>query len=220
MGARYRVAPGATLRIGSASGSVTVTAEDRADVEVEPPDRRVELLDGGKTIEIRSRSSSLEIRCPQGINVAIGGMSGHIRLIGRFGAVKVSTMSGHVEVGDALGDVDVRSMSGQIEVRSCGGRCQLNTKSGRVSVGKVNRAARISTFSGNVELGTAGVEDVEIKSISGRITVRVPEGRYPRARLRSISGRLRCDCPQGTDFEIKANTISAWVEVTAEAPVQ
>ncbi len=218
MGSRFQIPGGAALRVASLSGSVSVVAEDRADLEIDPPDRRVELLDGGRIVEIKSRSSSLQIRCPSGTDVSVGAVSGHVRLTGQFGSVKVSGVSGHIEVDSASGDVDVRSVSGSLSVNSCGGRCQLNTKSGSVRIGKVEKAARISTISGSVDLGTAGQEDIEIRSVSGRITVRVPEGRHPRARLRTLSGRLRCDCPQGSDFEIKARTISASVEVTSEAP--
>jgi DUF4097 and DUF4098 domain-containing protein YvlB len=68
-------------------------------------------------------------------------------------------------------------------------------------------------MSGHIEVGTAGQDEVEIKSISGRVTVKVDEGRLPHAKLRSISGRVRCECPEGGDFEIKASTISGSIEV-------
>ena len=213
MGARFEIPPGARLRVATASGHISLIAEDRQDLEVEPPDRRVELEHGGRVVDVRSRSSNLEIRCPRGIDVSIGAISGHVRLAGEFGSVKVSAVSGHIEVDSTQGDVDVRAVSGHLSVKACGGRCKLNTKSGRITVGRVEKEAHASTISGNVELGTAGGGDVEVKTISGRVTVRVVGERHPRVRMRSFSGKTVCDCPQGSDFEVRASSLSGTVEI-------
>jgi DUF4097 and DUF4098 domain-containing protein YvlB len=68
-------------------------------------------------------------------------------------------------------------------------------------------------MSGNIGLGTAGTDDVDVKTISGKVEVLVDDGRSPRINFRSISGRTHCECPQGTDFEINASTISGSVEI-------
>src|SRR3970040_2177088 len=205
MGIQHPIQPGAALRLLSSSGEVVVTAEDRDDLDVEPPDGRVEMKDGGRTAEVKSRSAGLRVRCPRGTDVSVGVISGQVRLAGEFGSVKVSAVSGHIEIDSASGDVDVRRVSGHVSghlsATTCGGRGQLNTKSGQIRIGHVEKAARVSTLSGSVELGTAGEEDVEVKSISGRVTVRVAEGRRPHVKIRTLSGKLHCDCPQGTDFD-------------------
>lgn len=211
MSARHALPPGASLRVLSGSGEVIVTAEERSDLEIDPP-RHVEPKNG--TIEVRSRSGSLRVRCPKLTNISVGVISGHVRLEGEFGSVKVSAVSGSIEIDSAAGDLDVRSVSGQLTVKTCRGRCQLNTKSGHIRVEDVGGAAQASTMSGRVEVGTRGQGDVELKTISGSVSVRVLEPKYPRVRFRSLSGRLRCDCPQGTDFDLKASTISGSLEVT------
>src|SRR3972149_2840824 len=167
MGLQHPLKPGAAVLLRASSGEVSVTAEERDDLDVEPPDRRVEMKDGGRTAEVKSRSGSLRVRCPKGTDVSIGVISGGVRLAGQFGSVKVSAVSGHIEIDSASGDVDVRSVSGHLSVNTCGGRCQLNTKSGHIRIGRVGKAARVSTLSGSVELGTAGEEEGEVKSISG-----------------------------------------------------
>jgi DUF4097 and DUF4098 domain-containing protein YvlB len=215
MSARYEIPPAARLRISSMSGSIKVIAEDRSDVETDPG-RRMELVDGERIAQIKSTSSSLHVRCPLGTDVSAGTVSGGVKLAGRFGSVKVATISGSIEIDVASGDVDLRSVSGSLSVEACGGRCQLNTKSGSIAVGHVEKGIRASSLSGSVELGTAGLEDVEIRNVSGRLRVRVSNERAPHIRLRSVSGRLRCDCPEGTDFEIRATTISGSLEVTKE----
>src|SRR3972149_2307966 len=123
MGIQHPIKPGAALRLLASSGEVIVTAEDRDDLDVEPPDRHVEMKDGGRTAEVKSRSGGLRVRCPRGTNVSIGVISGHVQLAGQFGSVKVSAVSGHIEIDSASGDVDVRSVSGHLSVNTCGGRC-------------------------------------------------------------------------------------------------
>ncbi len=210
MSARYDLPAGASLRVLSGSGEVTVSAEERSDLEVDPP-RHVEVKNG--TVEIRSRSGSLRVRCPRLINVSVGVISGHVRLEGEFGSVKVSAVSGSIEVDSAAGDLDMRSVSGHLVVKTCRGRCQLNTKSGHIRVDDIGGATHASTMSGRVEVGIRGGGDVELKTISGSVSVRVLEPKRPRVRFRSLSGRLRCECPQGTDFDLKASTISGSLEV-------
>ena len=48
MGSQYELPENGRIRVLSASGSVTVIAEERSDVEVEPANRSVELKESGR----------------------------------------------------------------------------------------------------------------------------------------------------------------------------
>jgi len=211
MGASYKTAPGARLRVASASGSIVITAEDRDDFEIDPPDRRVEIKDSA--LEVRSKSSSMRIRCPTGTDVSVAAMSGSVRLEGTFGSVKINAISGSIEVDHALRDVDIRSVSGNLTVGSCGGECSINSKSGRITIGHVVGGTRAATISGSLDLECEGQKDLELKTISGRMTLRIPEGRHPRVRFRTLAGKLHCDCTQGNDFEIRAASVSGSIDI-------
>src|SRR3972149_6812002 len=89
MGVQHPLQPGASLRILTSSGQIVATAEERDARDGEPPDRHVEMKDGGRTAEVKSRSGSLRVRCPKGTDVSIGVISGGVRLAGRSGSVKV-----------------------------------------------------------------------------------------------------------------------------------
>jgi DUF4097 and DUF4098 domain-containing protein YvlB len=242
MGSRYQLPENGRIRVLSASGSVTVIAEDRSDVEVEPANRTVELTESGRhhhsnrygifdrlhrsrpegdeppekrpVLEAKSKSGSIEVRCPTGTDVSVGAMSGRVKLIGTFGSLKISTVSGGIEIDTATGNVDARCVSGSITVKSCSGRADVSSKSGRVRIDHVEGAAHASTISGGVEIGTAGGEDVELKMVSGGAKVKVLSEKHPRIRFTSLSGKMHCDCTQGSDFDLRVKSISGSLEVT------
>ena len=233
MGTRHRLPPAASLCLTASSGDVTVIAEQRSDIEA-PNDARVETASSehGPVLEIsspRGGSSDLEVRCPAGTPVSVGTISGDVRLHGDLGPATVTTTSGDVSV-DRAAALDARSVSGHLEVDCCSGICRLNTKSGHIKAGDTGpaEAATVSgyvrlhhtaggvavrTVSGNVELGTDGTEPVNVRTVSGGITVKVPKERLPAAKLRSLSGKIDCDCLQGSDFPLEVTSVSGKIEV-------
>ena len=232
MSMRFDLPSGATLRVVTRRGHVDVTAEDREDVAVETTGAlEAKTAVDGKTLILDGRRSSarLEVRCPTGTSVSIGTISGHVSLSGVFGSVGVATTSGSVRV-DRATRVDLRSVSGDLSVVSCDDRCHLLTASGRiiaeatgsadvcsasgaVRLGRAAGPVSICTVSGQVELGASGKDGVAVRTVSGAIKVKVPQGRQPSAHLRSVSGRVRCDCPEGTDFDLNAASFSGAIEV-------
>lgn len=223
----------AELHLSTISGSVTVTAEDRADVLIArgAPGRGVE-TDATGRIGLRSAkggSANLEIRCPLGSDVIVGSVSGNIALRGRLGAVRVTTVSGTVDV-DMAEALDARTVSGNIAVARCDGRCRVQSKSGKALVGSAGDA-RVTTFSGEVrldealgdvqaqsasgriEIGLRGKNDVAVQTMSGSVRVAVPPGVRPHMRLRALTGRPHSDCEEGTDCEIRVQSLSGTIEV-------
>ena len=64
MGMRYAVPKGARLKVLTVSARVQVVAEDRSDVEIDPPERRIENSEDGHVMETHSKSTNLQIRVP------------------------------------------------------------------------------------------------------------------------------------------------------------
>ena len=223
------------LHVGTRSGRVTITAEERDDLRIESGaplrDDKITTGDDGKIgiTSPRGGSAWLEIHCPSGADVTIGTVSGRVELRGRFGPVRVTTVSGRIEVEQAAA-LDARSVSGRITVGRCGGRCRLRTKSGRITCDSAGDAS-MSTLSGRIHLGdatgkvaaqsvsgkvearTQGKDDVAIQTLSGSVRVEVPKEVRPNARLKSMTGRPRCDCKEGDDIEIAVRSMSGKIEV-------
>lgn len=221
------------LRITTRSGRVAVVAEDRADIYVPDGESIGEVVvDDEGAVAITSAnggSARMELRCPTGSDVRVGTGSGRVELRGELGHVHVTTASGSVAV-DRVASADLRSVSGSVSVGSCSQLCRLQTKTGRAEVGNAERAevstvsgrvtvdrakgeVQVRTATGAVEVGTAGSNDVAVQTLSGAVTVRVPSGVRPAARLKSLTGRLRCDCEEGSDCSVSVSTMSGKVEV-------
>jgi DUF4097 and DUF4098 domain-containing protein YvlB len=222
----------AELHLMTRSGRITVIGEERPDVLAEGASSRGVESDATGRVRIASAkggSAALEARCPAGSDVVIGTMSGRVELRGTLGAVRVTTVSSDIDVerADAL---DVRTVSGSIEVGACPGQCSLRTKSGKATVGsagdafvstisgtiRLGRAARkvrAQTVSGGVRVGTQSDGDVKVQTLSGAVTVEVPEGVRPEAHLASMTGRPRVECPEGDDCRIAVRSVSGRIEV-------
>ena len=64
-----------------------------------------------------------------------------------------------------------------------------------------------------VEVGLVGSGRLDVKALSGSVTVSVPRGARPTTRLKALSGDVRCDCPDGGEGEIKVKTLSGNIRV-------
>jgi DUF4097 and DUF4098 domain-containing protein YvlB len=215
------------LRISRRSGKVRVTADPGAAVSVEGG--RLHPNDDG-SLEIHARGSdTLEVTCPTGTDLTISTASGAIKVTGEVGSVKVTTKSGNLEIERASA-IDARGASGRVRVGVCSGECHVVFVSSNVHIDEAGRAvvatvsgnieagtvqdAEVKTVSGNIELGARGGGRLSARSISGSVSISVPDGDRPATRLKSVSGRVRCECSQGDDGEISAKTVSGGIEVT------
>src|ERR671910_1883755 len=123
--------PTPTVRITARSGSVEVTGEPRADVTVKGA-RHAEVLADG-SVEVKARSGSVKVRCPEGSGVIVGAGSGDVELLGRLGHARVTVGSGSISVED-VERLDARTASGSFDVGVCAGECRCKTASGGIRV--------------------------------------------------------------------------------------
>ena len=218
--------PGTVIRVTARSGRVKVTGEERGDVVVTGA-RDAKVKDDGE-IEVKAKSGSVEVRCPEGSDVIVGANSGRVELRGRLGYARVTVGSGSVLV-DYVERLDARTGSGSFEVTECAGECRLKTGSGGIKLGQSGEAdlasgsgaveaelvegAKVKAGSGKVDVGLVGPGRLDIKALSGSVTVRVPRGSRPATRLKALSGDVQCECPDGGDGEIKVKTLSGNIQV-------
>lgn len=218
---------GPEVRVTTSSGSVRVIGEERADVVAEGGTVKVD----GPTVTVvgKKSSGSLTIRCPEGMDLVVGTRSGSLRILGRVGAVRYTAMSGSVQA-EHVGSADIRTMSGSIQVERCDGLCRVKTKSGSTRVGSagavevtigsgsidvqhVTGSARARAISGSVGIGAQGEGRIEAETMSGSITITLPEGVRPHVRAKSLSRSTDIGVPSGDDCEIYCKTLSGGIKV-------
>lgn len=213
-----------SVRLSGNSQQVRVIAEARNDVLVEGA-ARVEME--GERTTIDDVRGGLVVRVPTGSDLVIGSTSGQVVVKGTLGIVAVATSSGRivveraasvdartqtaqVTIGRASGECRVRSESGQIKIGSCGG-VDAATATGRIVLREVGGAVRAHCVSGRIEVEMAVAADVDAETVSGRITVALPDGVRPY-RLDGI-GR-EAGRPDGYDCTIRAVSQSGRIDVS------
>jgi len=169
----------------------------------------------GRGPEIR-----LRVTCPHGAELDIGSKSADVDARGEFGSVELKSASGDVAVEKAGGDVRVKTASGDIHVEEVGGRLDVNSASGDLHAGSVAGETKVQLVSGDVHIREAA-DSVTANTVSGDQRLEaVSKGRLD---LRAISGDITVGIRQGSKLFVDANTISGSTSSEVElsdAPAQ
>jgi DUF4097 and DUF4098 domain-containing protein YvlB len=206
-----------------------VRCEAREDIEVVSGADTDDVSVEGGEVRISGISGRLEVRVPAGIDLFIGSLSGSVDVRGRARSVNVSTASGSIEVEEAQ-KAELRTISGHVSLNRCEGDCRISTKSGRAEAGAIGQAdiatmsgrvevrkaagpVRVKSASGRVEVGADGAYDVDVKTMSGSVTVRMPKHVRPSTRFRTLSGRQENHLGPGQDCQVSVATMSGRIEL-------
>jgi DUF4097 and DUF4098 domain-containing protein YvlB len=217
------------IRIALIAGEVIVRGEERDDVRVVEGDGTPEWSpDGFLTIKPHARHARVHLLVPRGAEVVVGTITGTVTFEGEVAIARINTKSGGIRVERAL-DVDARTLSGAITIGACE-RCRVRSGSGRIQIGsamvvevssisgrieveEVSAEARARSVSGRVDLAAGPRTMVLAETVSGRLTVTVPDGAHPEYHIRSAVGRVRTEVEQGEDGRIKARSLSGSIQV-------
>src|SRR2546421_376943 len=138
-------------------------------------------------------ASELTLEAPPNPTVRITARSGSVRVTGEQRTDVVVTGARHAEVV-ADGSVEIKGRSGSVTARLVDG-------------------AKVKAGSGNVEIGLAGSGHLDVKALSGSVTVSVPRGTRPATRLKTLSGNVQIAPDVGDDGEIRVKTLSGSIRV-------
>ncbi len=138
--------------------------------------------------------ADVTIAVPASVAVRLGTVSGEGLLAGVQEDSSVSTVSGSVVVDGTRGSLAARTVSGDIAVRAHTGPLALNTVSGEVAASGELSVVSAKTVSGRLTLDIASqTSSVTATSVSGDVTLRLPEGKGVRVTGQSVSGRVVVD---------------------------
>ncbi len=132
---------------------------------------------------------TLPVDCPITLNL----VTANAILTGMSGRVSVKTGSGDVTFDGMTGTIDATTATGAIEAQGVTGSVSFNTVSGDLSLAN-GRLHRLSahTVSGkittDIDLGDGGA--VQVRTVSGEVTMRLPESTSAEVTLNSMGGRI------------------------------
>lgn len=180
---------------------------DGYEVVVEVPTQRGVFISFSRGPDIRfgGPEISLRITCPSRAELDVRTKSADLDARGEFGSVDVKTASGDISVQDADGDARVKTASGDVHFERVDGRLDVHSASGDLHVGAVTRELHVQLVSGDVFVGEAG-GSVSANTVSG--DHRIEAVLQGRVELRAISGDISVGIPPGTRLFVDANTVS------------
>lgn len=138
--------------------------------------------------------ADVHVAVPRDVLAKVGTVSGDGLVAGLRQDASVSTVSGSIVVDDVRGRLTTNSVSGEVVVRRHAGDLRFNTVSGELAASGDLTLVQGNSVSGAVSLDVgAGSSSLTVTTVSGDVTVRVPEGTGLRVRAQSVSGRLVVD---------------------------
>ncbi len=143
-------------------------------------------------VRVTTVSGDVRIEAIDG-NATVNTTSGDVRLDGIGGSLEVRTVSGRVTLRDGrVSDASVGTASGIVELSGVNGSLAVTTISGAIRVRDiVGGPVRMQTTSGKIDAGGALASDIEITSVSGDVSMKLPSQTGYRLFIRTVSGDIK-----------------------------
>jgi DUF4097 and DUF4098 domain-containing protein YvlB len=158
----------------------------------------------GPDIRLGQPEIHLRVTCPHGADLDIRTKSADVNARGDYGAAEIKTASGDVSVEHAA-DLRVKTASGDVQVDRVDGALDAHSASGDLHAGTVARDANVQLVSGDLFIRDAG-GSVNANTVSG--DQRLEAVTQGRMELRAISGDISVGIRQGARMFVDANTVS------------
>lgn len=205
-----------SLKVGMFGGQIDVIAHDEPGARIEvhsvtAKDLRIEVT--GDALEIdhpqlrwdnfltafrglgaSGAKADISLLVPRHIAITLGVVSASALIAGFTTDAKLNTVSGDILVDGLTGDLDVNAVNGDVQVRDLHGAFNANSVSGDIAATGTLRRAAADTVSGNVLFDTVGpISQVNINTVGGNVTLRIPEDYPSNSVVRSVSGKIVID---------------------------
>jgi hypothetical protein len=173
---------------------------DGHEVVVEAKMRHGFWMSFGRGPDIR-----LRVSCPPGAELDVRTKSADLDARGAYSTVDVKTASGDVSIEQVGADARVKTASGDVHFEVVGGALNVNSASGDLHVNTVAGEANIQLVSGDVFIREAA-DSITANTISG--DQRLEAVFRGRMDLRAVSGDISVGVRRGSRVYVDANTVS------------
>lgn len=138
--------------------------------------------------------ADVSIAVPVELPAKVGTVSADGLVAGIRASVSVSTVSGSLVVDGTRGYLSANTVSGEVVVRDHTGDLGVNSVSGELAASGALARVHANSVSGELALDvTTGSTSVDATTVSGDVTVRLPEGEGVHVVANAVSGRLVVD---------------------------
>jgi len=156
-----------------------------------------------------NNSAVISIAVPEGVEVEAGTVSGDGLVSGISGHTRLNTVSGSVMADGTSGDLHVNTVSGEVIARNHDGVLTAKSVSGEVTASGKFSHIRANTVSGDMSFDLLGyTQDFGANSVSGDLTIRLPQDVGVDIVAKSASGTLVIDNQQYSQPGGKVETIA------------
>lgn len=218
------------VSISNISGSVSITAWDRNEVQVGG-----ELGDGAKPLEITGNSSDLtikveprggsgwlnwnsdnrmgstrlEVRVPRAASLNVRVVSAPLVIDGLDGgAIEVDSVSGRARINARSPSLKAKSVSGGIELAGHSGQADLQTVSGDILAPSLGDGAKLQTISGHIQASGGPWKHLTLSTVSGDVQLAGSLAADGNIGIDSMSGDVQLQLPGNTSGKLHASSFS------------
>ncbi|WP_186526174.1 DUF4097 family beta strand repeat-containing protein [Leekyejoonella antrihumi] len=143
----------------------------------------------------RRDAARISVSIPEDATASVSTVSATSVISGTRATTRANTVSGDMTVDDIEGTIDLNAVSGSIEAHALSGTLRANAVSGEITVHRSRLdPIKLNTVSGDVTLDLLGGRSViSSSSVSGDVTLRIPQGGGYSVQVHSISGHAIVD---------------------------
>jgi DUF4097 and DUF4098 domain-containing protein YvlB len=166
------------------------------------------MVPAGAEADIRTASGEIDIEGVSGA-VTLGTVSGDVRADELTGGLTVETTSGEVRLNDIAGTLSVGTISGDVKLED--GQVEdvtIHTTSGEIELDGVAGALNLGTVSADIKVGDASEGQLTVATTSGDISYDGGLAREGAHEVSSISGDITLRLPDDSAFRLDASTVS------------
>lgn len=202
------------LRVRLIAGSVAVLATDgrpSLDVSSVEGDPLSVTYEGGvltithenltwegllKWLRPQRHSATVTVTVPRTCPTQVGVVSAIAVMSGISSRASVKSVSGGITLDGVTGDVDANTVSGALEAQGISGKLNFNTVSGDLTLAdgwleRLDANAVSGDVTADIDLDPLG--GMQVTTVSGEVTLRLPAEADARVNLHSLSGDVRSE---------------------------
>jgi DUF4097 and DUF4098 domain-containing protein YvlB len=186
-GMRFLRRNAVTVRVAVPEGSAVTVVTASADIDVTG-------VVGGVDVKTSSGDISTD---DVTADVHAKSASGHITVGNVGGEIRAHTASGDLRCSSVAGGALFATTSGDLELGAAGARVEVKATSGNVRLGELAHGAKIVNVSGDVRVLALGEGTLQVRSVSGDVSVGVAPGVDLHVDVETMSGSVSSEIPLG-----------------------